>query len=75
MTLGRHRARRAAQRRRSRALTEFVDGGLDDGLVAAPPSTEELNRDSAKLRERFQVIKDKLLELSRNDGDVGGPRK
>ncbi len=42
---------------------------------AKPASAEELNRESAKLRKRFQVIKEKLLELSRAVGPREASRK
>lgn len=46
---------------------------LRDGET--PVSDEELNRESAKLRKRFQVIKEKLLELSRVEGAISASRK
>lgn len=40
---------------------------LRDDATAA--TAEELNRESAKLRKRYQVIKDKLVELNRKGGE------
>jgi len=42
---------------------------------SATPSNEELNRESAKLRKRFQTIKEKLLDLSGRDRDLAASRK
>jgi RNA polymerase sigma-70 factor, ECF subfamily len=38
---------------------------------AAPLSGESLKRESARLRKRFQIIKEKLLEIGRREGLVG----
>jgi RNA polymerase sigma-70 factor (ECF subfamily) len=38
---------------------------------AAPLSGERLKRESARLRKRFQAIKEKLLEIGRREGLVG----
>ena len=38
----------------------------------AEPSADELSRGAARLRKRFQVIKQKLLEIGRREGLVHG---
>jgi RNA polymerase sigma-70 factor (ECF subfamily) len=38
---------------------------------AAPLAEEHLKRESARLRKRFQLIKEKLLELGRREGLIG----
>ncbi len=41
---------------------------LDDPAA----TSEALKRESARLRKRFQLVKEKLLELGREAGLVGG---
>jgi RNA polymerase sigma-70 factor, ECF subfamily len=38
----------------------------------APPSVAELKREAARLRKRFQLLKERLRELGRREGLVGG---
>jgi RNA polymerase sigma-70 factor, ECF subfamily len=42
----------------------FLDGQL--------PAASELKRESARLRKRFQLVKDRLLQLGRERGLLGG---
>jgi hypothetical protein len=46
-------------------LVEILDEADD---TAAPRSAEALRRDSARLRKRFQALKDKLREMARQAG-------
>jgi RNA polymerase sigma-70 factor (ECF subfamily) len=41
---------------------------------AAPPEGEALKREAARLRKRFQLLKEKLYELGRREGLVGSEK-
>jgi RNA polymerase sigma-70 factor (ECF subfamily) len=40
-------------------------------LAEGPLSDDECNRESTRLRKRFQLVKDKLRELAKNEGLLG----
>jgi RNA polymerase sigma-70 factor (ECF subfamily) len=44
---------------------------LSEADPAHPPDEEFLARESARLRKRFQVVKDRLREMARREGLVG----
>lgn len=51
-------------------LAEVMLGeGADDG---AAPSDEDLKKEAARLRKRFQIAKDRLKEMARAEGLLGG---
>lgn len=55
---------------RGLAWNELVEVLAEDG--AAPPSPEALRTQSARLRKRFQVLKEKLQAMARQAGLVPG---
>lgn len=54
---------------RKLAWTDLARVMLAEGEA---PTEEALQRESARLRKRFQIVKDKLLELGKREGLVGG---
>jgi len=52
------------------------DGGEGQGKETAEPAPDEetLKREAARLRKRFQLVKEKLLELGRREGLLPHPK-
>ncbi len=53
-------------------LRDLIDAGLDAinpvQISSRGMDAETLKRESARLRKRFQIVKDRLVELGRKEG-------